>query len=324
MTPFVAVVGAGPAGLAAAAQAARFGAHVAVYDEQPTPGGQLRYRVRAVAPQPGSSPVRPHELAERLLGEALSAGVEMQGGAVVAGLFSPRELLVVREGEATRLRCDAVVLATGSTDLPFPFAGATLPGVFSARGLQVLLHVHRVRPGRRFAIVGGADYAAEVADDVLAAGGEVIWAGFTPAPFLRADGEGGVRELTVGQDQFQVDAIAIALGRQADTALAAMAGAPLGFAAGMGGVVPILNDRLECPVPGLFVAGDAAGEASVAAAIAEGRLAGAAAAASVGLAIDGAVAELRASGGSELAWRQAVRASRQVAATQPYEPDGTT
>ena len=318
MTLRVAVVGAGPAGLAAAAEAARAGAAVSVYDEQSEPGGQLRCRVQPVVVGQGLPAERPHHLAEWLAAEALSAGVEIHTGVVAAGCFPQREVLVVREGDAQRLAPDALVVATGATDMPYPFAGATLPGVFSARGLRILIHLHRVRPGRRFAIIGGGEDAEELSVDVMLSGGEVVWSGIAPASFLRASGEDGVRELAVGQDRFPVDAIAIAVGSQPDPALATMAGAPLIFSAELGGLVPMVDNRMQSPVPGLFVAGDAAGVGTVASVIAEGRLAGIAAAASLGLAGDDEVAAVRRSGGDVLSWRQALRASRQVVAVQPY------
>ena len=147
----------------------------------------------------------------------------------VAGCFAGLELLVVEEGISSREVPDILIVTTGSTDLPYPFAGATYPGVFSARGLQILLNLHRVRPGRRVAIIGGAGDAEEIAVDIMLAGGEVVWSGIAPAPFLRADGAQGVRGLTVGQDEYAVDVIAIAVGHQADPALATMAGTPLAF-----------------------------------------------------------------------------------------------
>jgi len=212
-----------------------------------------------------------------------------------------------------------MIVATGSTDLPYPFAGATLPGVFSGRGMQILLNTHRVRPGRRFAIIGGASDAEELAVDVMLAGGEVVWSGIAPAPFLRAEGADGVRRLAVGSDHYAVDVIAIAVGRQADPALATMAGTPLAFSPDLGGLVPQIDDSLQSPVRGLFVAGDAAGVGSVAAVIAEGRLAGITAAASLGLASNEDVAAVRAAGGPELTWRLGRRTTLEAVTVQPYE-----
>ena len=318
MTPRVVVVGAGPAGLAAAIEAARAGAAVVVCDEQPAPGGSLRYRAQPIAAGPAHAAVRPGQLVAHLVADALGAGVEMRMGTVAAGCFAPRAVVVVQGDRAQRFNPDALIVATGSTDLPYPFAGATFPGVFSARGLRVLLNLHRVRPGFRFAIIGGGEDAEELAADVTLAGGEVVWSGIAPAPFLRAHGAVGVRELVVGQDRYRVDVIAIAVGRQADPALATTVGVPLAFAAELGGFVPVVDERMQSLVPGLFLAGDAAGVGSVTSAIAEGRLAGVAAAASLGLADEDSVEATRVSGGAELARRQALRAVLQPVAAQPF------
>jgi NADPH-dependent 2,4-dienoyl-CoA reductase/sulfur reductase-like enzyme len=319
MTRSIVVVGAGPAGLAAATEAAAAGAAVTVLDEQEEPGGQLRYRVQPVVFTAGSHADRPDRIAQRLVDAALVAGVRFRTCATVAGCFPGLELLVVEDGVSSREAPDGLIVATGSTDLPYPFAGATYPGVFSARGLQILLNLHRVRPGRRFAIVGNAEEAEELAVDVMLAGGEVVWSGIAPAPFLSADGAAGVRGLTVGRDHYAVDVIAIAVGRQADPALATMVGTPLAFCAELGGLIPLVDDKLRSPIAGLIVAGDAAGVGSVAAAIAEGRLAGISAAASLGLASEEDIAAVRVTGGSELAWRLARRTALPAVSSQPYQ-----
>ena len=318
MTPSIVVVGAGPVGLVAATQAAAAGASVILLDERAEPGGQLRYRVQPVVSESGSNAERPDRLAEHLIDDALAAEVRICTGTTVAGCFTGLELLVVEEGVASREVADAVIVATGSTDLPYPFAGATLPGVFSARGLQILLNVYRVRPGRRFAIIGGASDAEELAVDVLLAGGEVVWSGIAPAPFLRAEGADGVRSFAVGQDRYSVDVVAIAVGRQADPALATMAGTPLAFSPELGGPIPLVDNALQSPVRGLFVAGEAAGVGSIAAVIAEARLAGIAAAASLGLASESDVAAVRVAGGPELAWRLDRRRALEAVVVQPY------
>ncbi len=319
MTPSLAVIGAGPAGLVAATQAARAGVETLLLEERAAPGGQLLYRAQPVAIGSGGDGERPDRLREHLVAGALAAGVEIRTGAVVVGCFPGNELLVIEQGRASRVTPDALVVTTGSTDLPYPFAGATFPGVFSARGLQILLNEHQVRPGGRYAVIGGGQDAEELAVNIMLTGGEVVWSGIAPAPFLRAEGANGVHGLVVGQDRYQVDVIAIAVGRQADPALATMAGVPLGFSVELGGLVPLIDDRLATSIPGLFVAGDAAGAGSVAAVIAEGRLAGIAAALSLGLAREADVGAARAAGGAELAWRLATRASLSVVAVQPYD-----
>jgi sarcosine oxidase subunit alpha len=317
MTTQVVVAGAGPAGLTAATEAARAGASVLLCEERTQPGGQLLYRAQPIITEPGAHGERPQAVVEDLVDSALEAGVRVHVGALVAGCFAGNELLVIADGRASRVVPDAVIVATGSTDLPYPFAGATFPGVFSSRGLQVLINQYRVLPGRRFAVIGGGANAEELAVDIMVAGGEVVWSGIAPAPFLRAKGAEGVRGRVVGRDIHDVDIVAIAVGRQADPALATMAGVPLAFSIELGGLIPMVDAGMQSPIPGLFIAGDAAGIGSMAAVIAEGRLAGVAAAASLGLAGDEDVAAMLARGGPELAWRMATRASLQAVDTPP-------
>lgn len=315
----IAVVGAGPAGLAAAAAAANAGAEVLLFEERAAPGGQLLYRVQPIEAVEGAPAERPEQIGERLVEEVMRSGAELHTGALVAAAFSGNELLIVEGDEARKIKVDAVVVATGSTDLPYPFAGGTHPGVFSARALQILMNKWRVRPGKRFAIIGGGETAEELAIDILLAGGEVVWSGVAPAPFLRAAGSEGVRSLRVGPQEFAVDVIVIAVGRQADPALATMVEAPMAFAAALGGLVPVVDRQMKTSVPGLYVAGDAAGAGSVAMAIAEGRVAGLAVAASFGLASEAEVAAARAAGGEEIAWRGTERDALGTIFRQPFE-----
>ena len=314
----IVVAGGGPAGLAAAAAAARRGASLLLYEEQPALGGQLRYRAQPVDVGEGVPAERPGELAARLVDVAVEAGAMIHTNALVAGRFGEGALLVAAPGGTRALTPEAFIVTTGSTDLPFPFPGATYPGVFSRRAVQILLNQHRALPGRRFAIIGSGPEVDELEVDILLAGGEVVWRGIAPPPVLRAEGEAGVRTLRVGDGVFDVDIVAIAVGRQADAALATMAGAALAFSAELGGWVPVADERMATTAPRLFVAGDAAGAGSVAAALVEGHLAGVAAAAALGLASQDEVTRAREAGGPELARRIGVRAELTPAYQQPF------
>lgn len=277
----VAVVGGGPAGLAAAIAAARRGAQTVLLDEQSVLGGRLRYRVAPVGT--GGDAATPESIRSGLVADAAAAGVELRPASVVWGLFAGPLLAVAGADASYQLAADAVVLATGSTDLAAPFPGASLPGVWTGRAVQILLNLHRVRPGRRFALLGDGPEAAEVAADVRHAGGEVAVVATPGRDEIAAEGTHGVDALVVGGRRHAVDVVAVAIGRQPDAALAQMAGCPLAHAAALGGWAPSLDDRLRAGVAGILVAGDAAGVAGVEAALAEGRFAGTSAAASLGL-----------------------------------------
>ena len=316
--PEVLVVGGGPAGLAAAEAASSAGADVLLVDENSELGGNLRYRVQPLAPAERELPVRPADLRDALVSSASHAGADLRAGVIAAGWYAGGKVLLV-EGDAARVVTPrVVVVASGSTDLPFPFAGATLPGVFSARAIQILLNQWRVLPGQRFAVLGPESEAGTVAVDIALAGGEVVIQGVAPAHLLRAYGADSVRELRIGDERYEVDCVVIAMGRQPDAALAIMAGAELGFSPQLGGLVPLLSTDLLA-TPRVFVAGEAAGIGSTAVVIAEGRLAGLSAAAALGDAEAGQSRIAMSASGEELKWRQEQRMNLRPVHAQPYQ-----
>lgn len=312
------MVGGGPAGLSAAEAASNAGATVLLVDENRELGGSLSYRVQPLIASNGEPAVRPADLRASLIAAASRAGAALQASVIVAGWYAGGKVLLV-EGDAARVVTPHVlVVASGSTDLPYPFPGATLPGVFSARGLQILLNQWRVLPGQRFAVIGPQSEADGVAVDIALAGGEVVVQGVAPSHLLSASGADGVRELRIGDDRYEVDCVVVAMGRQPDAAIATMAGAELGFDPQLGGLVPLLSEHLEA-AQGVFVAGDAAGVGSVSAALAEGRIAGLAAAAALGRVDAAVVTAARGSAGEELRWREAQRRALRPVHVQPYQ-----
>ena len=127
----IVVVGAGPAGMAAATEAARHGASVLVADENQGPGGQVH---RAVT----TTPLQRRGLlgADYWRGEALAeafarSGADYLPGATVWHLDAGRRLGLSVGGEAHLVQAGQVVLATGALERPFPVRGWTLPGVVS-------------------------------------------------------------------------------------------------------------------------------------------------------------------------------------------------
>jgi len=279
----VAVVGAGPAGLSAALAAARAGARTALFDEHVRLGGQLRYRITELALPGYDLPVRPFALATELVGDAFAAGVDVHAGALAWGLFRDNTLGVIEDDASYQVRAERIILATGSTDLPFPFAGGSLSGVLTARGAQILMNEHRVLPGTRFVVLGGGPEASEVAADIRLAGGEVV-AIFDPkgdGNAVEAAGERGIASVALQGRAHAADVAVLALGRQPDAALALMAECAADYAADFGGWVPVRDDCLQTTIPGIYAAGDDAGTCDVAVALAEGKLAGLCAAASL-------------------------------------------
>jgi NADPH-dependent 2,4-dienoyl-CoA reductase/sulfur reductase-like enzyme len=171
----IVIVGAGPAGIAAAEVLAAHGQPPILIDEGAEPGGQIFRR-----PRPG-------------LGLDIAALLGAEGKnfrrlhATFAGLrpridYRPRTLVwaihdgavhTVRDGVAETLCFDALILVTGAVDRVAPLAGWTLPGVFTLGGAQVLLKEHGCLIGRRIVFCGSSPLIYLAADQVRRMGGEI-------------------------------------------------------------------------------------------------------------------------------------------------------
>lgn len=274
------VVGGGPAGLSAAIAAARHGLTAALFEENRTAGGSLRYRLGEVD-SPNGGRLRGPAAARALVDELFRQRVQIATGAVAWSAY-PGFVLGVTGVEAHReVQARQLVLATGSTDLAVAFPGSDLPGVMTGSAMLRLLHIQRVWPGgKRIAIVGEGDLADDVAEAVRLAGGEVVARG--SAEGAAAGGHGVVEQVTIDGATTEADVVAICAGRQPDIAMALALEAAAGYSAALGGFVPVRSESLETNLPGLFVCGSAGGVGPVAASLAEGTLAGTAAAVHAG------------------------------------------
>jgi D-hydroxyproline dehydrogenase subunit alpha len=171
----IAVVGAGPAGLAAAIEAARYGAHVTLLDEAALPGGQI-YRQARPALGDGEHAeagerARKHKLLARF--RAARSKIDYQPDASVYALFPNGELHYAQRDVSRVLRPDAVVLATGVREMALPFPGWTTPGVMFAGGAQALLKSQGIVPGNQVVVAGCGPLPVVVAAQLLRAGGSV-------------------------------------------------------------------------------------------------------------------------------------------------------
>lgn len=161
----VLVIGAGPAGLAAANAAAALGARVGMVDAQPHVGGQVwRHDVRFGIPG----------LARRHAAAALARGnVEwLPQTRVVAA--EAGGLLVEEPQRARWLEYGALVLATGARELLLPFPGWTLPGVTGAGGLQALAKQGWPLEGKRVVVAGSGPLLLAAAATARRHGAQVL------------------------------------------------------------------------------------------------------------------------------------------------------
>lgn len=149
----VAVIGAGPAGLAAAATAAEQGLTVALLDEQANPGGQI-YRDVAYAGDDRLQVLGKDYAAGRALVERLTrSGARHVAGAAVWNV-TDRVIHYLKDGRSQFLTARQVILCTGAMERPFPIPGWTLPGVMTAGAAQILLKSAGVAPSQPVVLAG--------------------------------------------------------------------------------------------------------------------------------------------------------------------------
>ncbi|NHH78130.1 NAD(P)/FAD-dependent oxidoreductase [Burkholderia gladioli] len=164
----IVVVGAGPAGLAAARAAAGAGARVAILDDNPRAGGQIWRQ------GPVFEPAAP--LVESLAALRASS-VELIPGARVVAALPGRELLVEQasaEAGGAILGYDKLIVASGARELLLPFAGWTLPGVTGAGGLQALVKGGVPVRGERIVIAGSGPLLIAALATAREAGANVL------------------------------------------------------------------------------------------------------------------------------------------------------
>ena len=169
--PELLIVGAGPAGLAAAAKATDLGLECWVVDENRQTGGQY-YRRSPWAPSASVAATDRWTRGLALEAKAQSAAVFHLGCSVV-GLDDDLRLWIDRGDRLESVSPKCLLLATGAHDRPIAFPGWTLPGVMSSGAAQVLVKAQGMRPGSRAVIAGVGPFNYLVATHLLEAGVEV-------------------------------------------------------------------------------------------------------------------------------------------------------
>lgn len=315
----VLVIGGGPAGLEAALAAAESGARVTLIERSEGLGGQLIKQTHKFF---GSSEqfagARGIEISRKLTAKAAEhARVEVLLNATALGYY-PDGVVTVDVGDRMlKVRPQRLIVAAGAAERMLAFPRNDLPGIYGAGAVQTLMNVHGVVPGRRVLTVGAGNIGlivsyqllqttVEVAAVVEAApeiGGYAVHASkirragvpiLTSHSVKEAHGKETLEGATVWavdekwrgipgtEKYFEVDVMCLAVGLSPLAELLWQAGCRMAYAPELGGHVPLRNENLETTVPGIYVAGDASGVEEASSAMISGRLAGLAAAQSLG------------------------------------------
>lgn len=169
----VIVIGAGPAGLGAAATTAEAGLRTLLVDENSAPGGQI-YRSITTSPLKNSSILgKDYEAGNDLVHTFEKSGADRLAGCTVWSLDRERVVGLSCGGEARLIKAERVIIATGAMERPFPIPGWTLPGVMTIGAGQTLLKSSGLIPSGRLALAGQGPLLWLYAAQILRAGGHI-------------------------------------------------------------------------------------------------------------------------------------------------------
>ena len=166
----IAIIGAGPAGLAAAMTVAQNNEQVVVIDSAPRPGGQYwRHLTKVEGYKSGRSDKYFRTLEENkqiiyISGAQIWSAVNGENGITLNYLAA---------GIESSITVDKVILATGAHDRAIPFTGWERPGVMTPGAAQALLKGHNVIAGQKILITGTGPFLLPVAVGLAAAGADV-------------------------------------------------------------------------------------------------------------------------------------------------------
>ncbi len=288
------VVGAGPAGLAAAIAAARAGIATVLVDENPVPaetmgddvplffGGRMTGAVRNQGAM-----IEAFVSSDPALAEAFDAGVDVRLGVACWGLYAKGPSVgwlpgpVAGLADGTRswlLGADRIIVATGRRDMGLAFDGWAQPGVMGMEAAVRLLTRYGALDVRRAVVMGTTAEAVAGAEALAAAGVEIV-ALLEPGPaplvptalpvlcgtvIRRADGgpDGVTAAVLDGPDgvvRLDCDTVILGVGTVPSIELLDSAHCRVAFDPARGGPVPLLDTAGQTSVAGILAAGDCAG-----------------------------------------------------------------
>lgn len=181
----VLVIGAGPAGIAAATAAAEHGREVIVLDDNRKSGGQIWREASLAKPFP---PREKESKRQRALDRLHRSSAQLLEGRTVFSASADGFVDALRENtansEVERIKYGQLILATGARERFLPFPGWTLPGLFGAGGLQALVRAGYPVVGKRVVVAGTGPLLLAVAAH-LAHDGATISTVAEQAPFSK-------------------------------------------------------------------------------------------------------------------------------------------
>lgn len=163
------ILGAGPAGLAAATEAAAQGIQAVLLDENPAPGGQVHRAVGGFyRPEPGAPGADQAAEGLALIEAAAGSGTECRYGATLWAIQEDGVVTWSEGGQAQQALASVLLLCPGATERAMPIPGWTLPGVMGVGAAQILMKTAGLLPEGKTWLAGQGPllwlYAAQLLD----------------------------------------------------------------------------------------------------------------------------------------------------------------
>ena len=311
----VAVIGGGPAGLCAAITAATNGARVALFDENDYLGGYIMKQT-AKYDLPEYAGLRGFEIAKRMQEEAKAhSNLEIYQGTTATGYYEGGKLALNRGESYVELTPKATILAPGAYERRLIFENNDLPGIISGSGVQTLMHIYGIRPGRQVVVAStdglGPEMAIQLAESGVSVPGVIesrvksddnehyaklkelgiplLW----QFKVRSAHGKGRVQNVTAtrinerGEEvpgteaDFACDALCVSAGGNPAFELLYQTGCDMQYDRQKDAFFPKRSSKMEV-APGIFAAGHVYGTHKLRSILLEGRIAGTSAALPLG------------------------------------------
>lgn len=167
----IVIVGAGPAGLAAATAAAKGNEDVVILDSAPRPGGQYWRHINHVTGYRGQRSMSYFAEVENSPRISYIHSAQVWSASETDGLFTLNYLKAAREES---IKAEKIILATGAYDRSLPFAGWEKPGVMTPGAAQALLKGQGVVAGKKIVIAGTGPFLLPVATGLSEAGAKIV------------------------------------------------------------------------------------------------------------------------------------------------------
>ncbi len=309
----IAIVGGGPAGMAAAIEAGRNGNEsILIIDEQTRLGGQLiKQTHKFFGSSMEGAGKRGIEIAKEMEEEARKYADVLLETSVIGYYNRGHHFLAAvnkLDGILYEIKAKKIIFATGAQENYLVFENNDLPGIYGAGGIQTIMNVYGVKPGNEGIIVGAGNVGLILAYQLLQAGihvkaiieamsrigGYFVHAAkvrrngvpiYTRHSIIRAIGKESVEGAVIAElddrwnfvegseKEIDCDFIAVATGLTPSARLVQMTGADVKFIREAGGWVALHNEYMKTTKDGIYVAGDSANIEEASIAMLEGKIA---------------------------------------------------